>query len=133
MGRPISALNGPTLTPRQEAVALALASGLSVQETARQAGVGATTVKRWLRGTALVQRIRELRAALTSQAAGLLAEAMSDAARTLRQLCLQSDAEHIRLKAAEALLTHGGQMNGLKELEARLNEYEASLPKKRLA
>jgi transposase-like protein len=133
MGRPISALNGPTLTPKQEAVALALASGLSVQDTARKAGVGGTTVKRWLRGPALVQRIRELRAALTSQVAGILAEAMSDAARTLRQLCLHSNSEHIRLKAAEALLTHGGQMNGLKELEARLNEFEASLPKTRLA
>jgi hypothetical protein len=78
----------------------------------KMAGIGpwcrrGPTVQRWLRSAALVQPIRELRTDLTSQAAGLLAEPMSDAARTLRQLCLQSESEHIRLKAAEALLAPG--------------------------
>ena len=77
MGRSLSAFNGPDLTPREEAVAMALASGRSLQETASDVGVGETTVKRWLRNPGVVQRARELRADLTSRAAGILADAMS--------------------------------------------------------
>jgi transposase-like protein len=128
MGRPISAFNGPVLTPKQEAVALAMASGLSLQDTARQAGVGETTVKRWLRGPALVQRIRELRRELTDRAAGRLADAMTTAVNTLVDLCVNGETETTRLKAADSLLTHGPQLNGLAELEARLAELDQPLP-----
>jgi hypothetical protein len=36
-------------------------------------------------------------------------------------------------QGAEALLAHGNQLNGLKELEARMSEIEANQPKKRIA
>ena len=132
MGRAISAFNGPGLSPKQEAAAVALASGCSLQKTAARAGVGETTLKRWLaEQPALRQRVRELRALLTDRAVGKLAAAMTAAARTLRQLCLESKSETVRLKAADSLLTHGAQLSALAELQAEVEELKSNLPRGR--
>jgi hypothetical protein len=132
MGRAISAFNGPGLSPKQEAAAVALASGCSLQKTAARAGVGETTLKRWLaEQPALRQRVRELRALLTDRAVGKLAAAMTAAARTLRQLCLKSKSETVRLKAADSLLTHGSQLSALAELQAEVEELKSNLPGRR--
>src|SRR5262245_38416188 len=115
MGRAIRALtgrNGP-LAPKQEMLAMALASGSSLHEAARSNGVGLTTAKRWLsEQPAFAERVRELRREMTERAAGVLAEAMTEAALTLKRLCA-SKSESIQLKAAEALLTHGRESNEL--------------------
>jgi len=131
MGRTISAFNGPGLTPRQEAAAVALASGCSLQKTAARTGVGETTLKRWLaEQPALRRRVRELRRELTDQAAGRLAEAMTVAADTLRELCVSGKSEAIRLKAADSLLAHGTGINTLAELQADVAELKGALPRR---
>ncbi len=128
----MSAANGmlrnvtPTVTPKQESAALLLASGRNIETAARLVGCAAMTVKRWLRDQpAFKERIRELRRDLTERAAGVLAAAMTDAAWTLRKL-LKSKSESIRLKAAEALLTHGREQTGLAELQAEVDELKAA-------
>jgi len=57
------------LTPRQEAVALGVASGLSLAAAARKANVAVPTTKRWSTTLpAFRRRVQELRAEMTSQA-----------------------------------------------------------------
>src|SRR5437870_3144794 len=97
----------PELSPRQERCALNLASGLSIEKSAREAGVAAITIKAWLRETpAFRSRIRELRALLTEEVLGILIGGMVDASWTLRRL-LKSKNEMMRHRAAESLLSHG--------------------------
>jgi transposase-like protein len=126
MGRAIKALSDSNgLPPKQELAALALASGGTLQEAAEQAGIGETTLKRWLAECLeLRDRVRELRRGLTERAAGVLAEAMTTAARTLVRLCGSED-EGIQLKAAEALLAHGREANSLADLQAEVDELKA--------
>jgi transposase-like protein len=127
MGRAITALTGPNrLSPKQEALALALASGATLQEAAGRHGVGLSTAKGWLADNpALRERVRELRRELTERAAGVLAEGMTEAAQALRRL-LRSKSEAVQLKAAEALLAHGREQNSLADLQAEVDELRAA-------
>jgi transposase-like protein len=129
MGRNIRAISGSNglaaLNPKQEIAALALASGRTLQEAAQQADVGETTLKRWLADQPEMRdRVRELRRDLTDRAAGILAEAMTEAALTLKRLC-HSKSEHVQLRAAEALLTHGREANGLADLQSEVDQLKA--------
>jgi hypothetical protein len=71
MARAISAYKGlpdGVLTPKQEEIAVSLAAGSTLQGASRKAGVGETTVKRWLKDPALTRRVTELRAQMTGRA-----------------------------------------------------------------
>jgi hypothetical protein len=112
------------LAPRQEAVALGVASGLSLAAAARKAHVGVATAKRWSATLlAFRRRVQELRAEMTSQALGRMAAGMSEAADVLRGL-LAAEAESIRLGAARSLLDLGLKLREAVELECRLAELE---------
>lgn len=112
------------LTPKQEGVAVSMASGRSIEDSATDNQCGAATIKKWLREQpAFKQRIRELRAEMTERALGILLEGMAEAATTLRQL-LKSKSEAMQHKAAESLLTHGAQMSALSELQERVARLE---------
>jgi hypothetical protein len=112
------------LTPRQEAAALALATGKNYELAAQDSHCSVPTIKSWLANhPGFKVRIRELRAEITSRAVGILVEGMIEAAMTLRQL-LRCTKEPIKLKAAEALLTHGVQMTALAELQDRIDDLE---------
>ena len=109
MAQPETASNGPQnspLSPRQEAVALALACGRTLREAAEASGVNG------------------LRGELTSRALGRLAEGMALAADTLREL-LAAKSEGVRLSAARAVLELGNKLRESVELEQRLTALEA--------
>lgn len=127
MTRPETARNGPVtglLTPKQEAVALALAAGCPIVEAARKAGAGERTVKTW-RNTnpAFDRRVTELRGEMTSRALGRLADGMAAAAQTLRRL-LNAESETVRLSAARAVLEFGVRLRETVELEDRIAALE---------
>jgi transposase-like protein len=116
------------LTPRQEAAALALASGATIPEAARKANCGATTVSTWLHDLpAFRRRIAELREQLTERALGKLADAMTAAVDTLRELCSRGKTETTRLKASDALLTHGVKVPESAELRRQLAAMQEQL------
>jgi hypothetical protein len=129
MGRAISAfkdLAADGLPPRQERVALALASGRSVREAARACHAGETTVKRWLATSAFVCRVVEIRHEMTSAALGRLVIAMTVATDTLLVLCRKGRSESVRLGAARAILELGQRLREGVEMEARIAALEAS-------
>ena len=119
--------NDRVLTPRQETVAVLLASGDSIEEAARKSRCAAApTVRAWLANQpAFKRRITELRADMTGRALGKLVDSMSVAADTLRRLCQKSKSETIQLKAAEAMFTHGVKVREAVELEERIAALEA--------
>jgi transposase-like protein len=112
------------LSPRQEAAALALASGASVVAAARKTGAGEPTIRTWLAQLpAFKQRINQLRADMTSRVVGHLNRAMVEAVGTLRKL-LKHRSASMRRGAANDLLTHGPQFITLVELQARVEALE---------
>jgi hypothetical protein len=113
------------VSPRQEAVALALAAGYTIEAAAPRGQCAVPTVKGWLATQpAFKRRIAELRAEMTERALGKLADAMSEAADTLVRLCVRGKTEGIRLKAAEALLTHAVKLRESVELHERIRALE---------
>jgi len=115
-------------SPRQESVALGVASGLSLAAAARSAKVGVPTAKRWSRlEPAFRRRVQELRAEMTSQALGRLVDSMVGAADTLSYLSRKGKSEMVRLGAARAILKMANKTREAVELEERLQALESRL------
>jgi hypothetical protein len=113
------------LTPKQEAAAVSLASGATIEVAARESGAGVRTVKTWLSALpAFGRRVQELRAEMTSRALGRLVDSMASAADTLGFLCRKGKSEMIRLGAARAVLELGNKLRETVELEQRIIALE---------
>jgi hypothetical protein len=123
------ALSGPEnapLAPRQEAAALALATGCTIGEAAKRSGAGARTIKTWnTNDPRFGDRISELRAEMTGQALGRLTDGMTKAASTLQNL-LDAKSESIRLGAARTSLELGQRLQEHVEFERRIAALEMS-------
>ena len=118
-------LNG--LTSRQEAVAVALASGASLDQAAKASGAGVSTIKTWVATCpALTRRVGELRAEMTSAAVGELVAALSGAVSTMRETCNDPDLPPaVRLRAAEAIVANAMELRDSAELESRIAALES--------
>jgi hypothetical protein len=112
-----------TLTPKQEAVALSLASGQSIVEAAASCRAGERTVKRWLDCAGFARRVHELRAEMVGRALGRMADGMTEAADTLRKL-LKAESEAVRLGSCRAMLELCVKLRESVELESRLAALE---------
>jgi len=120
------------LSPRQEAVALGVASGLSLAGAARKAKVGVPTAKTWSSTLPTFRRrVQGLRAEMTSQALGRLVEGMASAADTLGFLARKGKSEMVRLSAARAVLELANKTRENVELEERLHALEDQVASKR--
>ena len=95
-----------------DALLLALATGLTVRDAARSAGVGERTATRRLANLSFRRRVAEARAEMVGRALGRMADGMAEAADTLRGL----------LRAATAA---GGA--SLDDLAARLDALSERL------
>lgn len=115
------------LTPKQEAAALALASGYTQDQAAQSARCGIRTIKTWLHDlTSFSGRIQELRAEMTSRALGRMMDGMTTAADTLGRL-LNAKSESVRLGACRAILELGVKLRESVETEERIAALEAKL------
>ena len=103
--------------------AQALATGATVAEAAQQANTTDRSVYRWLTSPKFRRRIAKLQQAIARQAAGRMADGMSEAAAALREL-LKSQDEAVRLRAARALVELGARLRDSVELESRLVDLE---------
>jgi hypothetical protein len=109
-----------------EALALGLASGLTIEAAARQAEVSPRTAYRRLEEPAFRRRVGELQAGMVSRALGRLADASVEAVDTLRGL-LGADSPSARLGAARSILELGNKLRESVELEQRLAALEEQL------
>jgi predicted transcriptional regulator len=128
-GWPETAGNGretdTDLSPVQEEAALALAAGLHVYEAARKAGCGERTIRTWLRNDPpFAARVRELRAARTSQTMGMLVACSGEAIETIYRIMKHGSTETIRLRAAEDITDYNFKARALDEMEDRIRVLE---------
>ena len=107
----------------------ALASGASIKDGAKLAGIGERTAHRRLSNTQFQEKIAELRIQLLSEAVGRLTAATTQAAETMRSL-LQSKSDNVRLSAARAILEFAPKLRETVELERRLALLETEVYQK---
>ena len=116
----------PSRKSYDEQLALAIASGLSVDEASAKLGVPRTSAFRRWRDPAVKQRVTQLRQQMSDQAIGLLTEALCEAVTTLKRLMRDGETDSIKLKAASQLLETGLRAVALTELERRIADLEAT-------
>jgi hypothetical protein len=112
-----------TWSPKQERVALLLASGRSIKAAAVEADCGERTAHTWLEDPRYRRLISELRHRMLDEAVGTLAEATHEAVGTLRKL-LDDGNSSVRLRAATSILDAAVPMRQHIELEARILRLE---------
>jgi transposase len=107
----------------EDAFIIAYASGTSLREAARTAGISESTAYRRLKDPAFRRRISEIRTSFLNQAVGLLCEDATKAVSTLKEL-LSARSESVRLSAARAILELGPKLREQTELEERITALE---------
>jgi len=103
-----------------------LASGSTITDAAKSAGVSERTARRRMGEQEFCCLVNEARAALVSEATGALAASMSDAASTLKEL-LKAQSDRTRLAAARSIIWLGIKAREASELEGRLLELERAI------
>ena len=106
------------------ALLLALASGETVREAARLAGIGERTATRRQADADFRRRVAELRGEMVSRAVGRLADGSTEAVAALRKLLDAGTPPAVRLGAARAILELGTKLRESVELEQRLADLE---------
>ena len=105
------------------ALSLALASGRTVREAAALAGLGERTATRRMSEPVFRRQIAELRTDMVQRALGRLADGMTEATDTLREL-LTAKNESVRLSAARTILELGQKLREAVEVDERLRALE---------
>jgi uncharacterized protein (DUF1778 family) len=117
----------PRLSARQERALLALLSSPNVEAAAEKAGCSERSIRGWLSShEPFKSAYRQARRAIMDQAILVLQKAYSDAVAELVQE-LNSGNEHIRHKAAVAILDRADKWVQTESLESRLSALEAKL------
>ena len=109
---------------KDEAIA-ALLTQRNLDEAARAAGVAANTLLRWLKMPEFEAAYREARRAAFGQSIARLQQGTSAAATTLLKVLVDSNTPaSVKVRAAQAILTHSAKAMELEDLEARVAELE---------
>ena len=98
--------SGQQLTPKQEAAIAALLTEPTHVAAAAMAGVGQTTLYRWMNLPAFRKAYRLARRELVEHAVGRIQAATGQAVETLLGIARQGRRDGDRLRAANALLDH---------------------------
>ncbi len=89
----------------------AVASGRSLEETARAAGLSVSSVQRRLRDPAVVEAVEQTRAAMTQQAAGRVANLRELAFDRIGRVLVETSDEALGLRACELVLRHAAAID----------------------
>jgi hypothetical protein len=115
----------PTETPgRDEVLALCVARGSSIRAAGKAASCSERTASRLLNLPAFQQRVSGLRAELVRRAVGVLSDAATAAAVTLKRL-LSGEAESTRLSAAKAIIDLSIRLTEFADLSKRVEALES--------
>ena len=115
---------------KKAALALALASGLTVMAAAEHAHVSESTAHRYLRKPAFRRLVARLRGQMLEAALGRMAENMTRAADKVACL-LDSGNEAVALRAARTLLTLSLRLRDSVELADRIHEIEREVDRRK--
>lgn len=107
-----------------DALALELATGKTLRDAAAAVGIAERTATRRWADPDFRRLVSRHRGEMIGRAVGELADGMTAAAKTLREL-LTCESPAVRLGAARSLLELGVKARAAVELEERVSELEA--------
>lgn len=108
-----------------DAIVIAVASGSTIRAAAESCGCSERQGYRISGSPEFKARLHELRQQMTQQAAGILTDAASKAARTLVDMLSDEHEAKDRLAAARLILANVEPISELAELRQRLADLEA--------
>jgi hypothetical protein len=116
--------HGSKFGRRKEAAIAALLSCRTLEEAARTAGIGATTLLRWMKNPQFQAEYRAALNAAVSQANARIQQSSGAAAATIVKIMLNHDAkDSIRLRAAELVMSHSKDAQ-IEDVVARVRDLE---------
>jgi hypothetical protein len=122
--------HGSKLERKQEEVIAALLTQRNTEEAARTAGVGHTTLLRWMKLPEFDSAYREARRLAFRQSVARLQQASSAAVSTLLKVMVDpSSPASTRVRAADSVLSHAKHAIEIEEIEARIAALEAATQK----
>ncbi|MGA2147982.1 MAG: hypothetical protein ABSH49_23800 [Bryobacteraceae bacterium] len=117
--------HGQKLGRKQEAAIAALLTHRNVDEAAQAAGVGATTLWRWLKLPEFQAEYRKARRDAFSQAVARLQQGTSAAATTLLKTMIDPGTPaSVKVRAAEAIFNHAAKAIEIEDIETRVAALE---------
>jgi hypothetical protein len=117
--------HGTKFGRKKEQAIAALLSNRNVEQAARAAGIGVTTLRRWMRNREFKAEYLQARREALAQATARLQQSSGPAALTLLKLMVDpAMPPAIRLRAADYVLKHGLKSLEDDDLEARLTLLE---------
>jgi transposase-like protein len=113
---------------KKEAAIAALLTQRNIDEAARSVGIGANTLLRWLKVPEFQAAYREARRAAFGQSIARLQQGTSAATTTLLKTMIDPNTPaSVKVRAAEAILTHAAKSIEIEDIEARVAALEASV------
>lgn len=114
------------MTPKQKKALSALLTTPTIEAAARAAGIGYTTLRRWLKEDNDFRREYEAElAVLVENAANQARQGMTDAVSVLREIICDNDSpQSNRLAASKVLIESGSRLIEMQSYETRIAELE---------
>ena len=117
--------HGQKLSRKKEQAIAALLSQRGIEEAARAAGIGTTTLRRWLRLPEFQAEYLQARRDVVHQAnARIQQNAGAAAAVLLKLMADHTTPASVRMRSAECVLNHATKAIEIEDLEARVAELE---------
>jgi transposase-like protein len=105
-------------------VALAIASGSSIRQTAKDLGLHESTIRKWMKNPSFKAKVEKYRCEFTDQTIGRLSAASSAAVGMLVKLMAEGESDQVKLGAARAILDKLPLLSEFADLTERLRRLE---------
>ena len=117
--------HGEKFGRKQEEAIAALLTQRSTEEAARAAGIGLTTLLRWMKDPDFGTAYRDARRAAFSQSIARLQQATGAAASTLLKVMVDpATPPATKVRAADSVLAHAAKAIEIEDLAARVDALE---------
>ena len=109
------------------ALAVAVASGMTVAAAARMLGIPRRSAYRWSKAERFLEAVEEIRTAALDRAIGKLSRGATQAAETMVELSAAADTDATRLAAAKGVLATLIDLKEAAQLRAKIEALEEQL------
>src|SRR5215472_5094243 len=117
--------HGSKFGRKKEEAIIALLTQRNVEEAARSIGISTATLMRWQKLPEFRTAFREARREAFGQSIARLHQMSSAAVSTLGKVMVDAGTPpSVRVRAAEAIITHGAKAIELEDIDARVSELE---------
>ena len=117
--------HGSKFDRKKEQAIAALLTQRNIEEAAKSIGIGANTLRRWMKEPEFNRAYREARRQAFGQSIARLQQATSAAAATLMKIMVDQNAPaSTRVRAADSIFNHAAKAIEIEDIDARVTELE---------